>query len=145
MKGLSLPLRGFSKVWSKDLTWCMRFTWSTFFKNVPTLHLQYLHFRGWCVSTILTSPSDSSQKNFSFKMTTCDLGEWQWNMYNIIYETNRQSRFDAWYRMLGAGALGWPRGIVWWGRWEGGSGWGTRVHPWRIHVDVWQNQYNIVK
>ena len=28
--------------------------------------------------------------------------------------------------------------------WEGGSGWGTRVHPWWIHVDVWQNQYNIV-
>ena len=27
----------------------------------------------------------------------------------------------------------------------GGSGWGTRVHPWRIHVDVWQNQCNIVK
>ena len=26
-----------------------------------------------------------------------------------------------------------------------GSGWGTRVHPWRIHVDVWQNQYTIVK
>jgi len=24
----------------------------------------------------------------------------------IICETNRQSRFDAWYRMLGAGALG---------------------------------------
>ena len=21
-----------------------------------------------------------------------------WNIYNIIYETNRQSRFDAWYR-----------------------------------------------
>ena len=21
---------------------------------------------------------------------------------------------------------------------------GTRVHPWQIHVDVWQNQYNIV-
>ena len=28
------------------------------------------------------------------------------NMYNIIYEMNRQSRFDASYRMLGAGALG---------------------------------------
>ena len=28
---------------------------------------------------------------------------------------------------------------------EGGSRWGTRVHLWRIHVDVWQNQYNIVK
>ena len=25
----------------------------------------------------------------------------------------------------------------------GGSGWGTRVHPWWIHVDIWQNQYNI--
>ena len=22
------------------------------------------------------------------------------------------------------------------GRWEGGSGWGTRVHPCQIHVDV---------
>ena len=26
-----------------------------------------------------------------------------------------------------------------------GSGWGTRVHPWEIYVDVLQNQYNIVK
>ena len=25
----------------------------------------------------------------------------------------------------------------------GGSGWVTRVYLWRIHVDVWQNQYNI--
>ena len=28
---------------------------------------------------------------------------------------------------------------------EEGSGWGTRVYLWRIHVDIWQNQYNIVK
>ena len=27
----------------------------------------------------------------------------------------------------------------------GVSEWGTRVHRWQIHVDVWQNQYNIVK
>ena len=33
-------------------------------------------------------------------------------MYNIMYEMNRQSRFDARYWMLGAGALGWPRGRV---------------------------------
>ena len=26
-----------------------------------------------------------------------------------------------------------------------GSGWGTRVYLWRIHVDICQNQYNIVK
>ena len=24
------------------------------------------------------------------------------------------------------------------GRWEGGSRWGTQVHPWLIHVNVWQ-------
>ena len=29
------------------------------------------------------------------------------------------------------------------GRWA--SGLGTRVHTWQIHVDVWQNQYSIVK
>ena len=28
---------------------------------------------------------------------------------------------------------------------EGGSGWGSCVYPWQIHVDVWQNKYNIVK
>ena len=74
-----------------------------------------------------------------------DLGEWHWNMYNIIYEMSCQSRFDAQYWILGAGALGWPRGMVWGGRREDGSGWGTRVYLWKIHVDIWQNQYNIVK
>ena len=58
---------------------------------------------------------------------------------------SRQSRFDARYWMLGAGALGPPRGMVWGGRREGGSGWGTHVYLWQIHVDIWQNQYNIVK
>ena len=73
-----------------------------------------------------------------------DLGEWHWNMY-IIYETSRQSRFDARYWMLGAGALGWPRGMVQGGRREEGSGWGTHVYLWWIHFNIWQNQYNIVK
>ena len=41
-------------------------------------------------------------------------------------------------------ALRLPRRMVRGGRREGGSGWGTRVYPWRIHVDVLQNQYNIV-
>ena len=74
-----------------------------------------------------------------------DLGEWHWNMYNIIYETSHQSRFDIRYWMLGAGAVGRPRGMVWGGRREEGSGWGTRVYLWQIHFDIWQNQYNIVK
>ena len=46
-----------------------------------------------------------------------DLGEWNWNMYNIIYETNSQSKFDAWYWLLGAAALRQPRG------WYGEGGW----------------------
>ena len=65
-------------------------------------------------------------------------------MYNI-HEMSRQSRHDERYWMLGAGALGQPGGMVWGGRREEGSGWGTRVFLWRIHVDIWQNQYNIVK
>ena len=40
-----------------------------------------------------------------------DLGEWHWNMYIIICETDCQSRFEAWDRVLGTGALGWPRGM----------------------------------
>ena len=31
------------------------------------------------------------------------------------------------------------------GRREEGSGLGTHVYLWRIHVDIWQSQYNIVK
>ena len=52
---------------------------------------------------------------------------------------------DAGYWMLGAGALGRPRGSTWGGRREEGSGWGTHVYLWRIHFDIWQKQYSIVK
>ena len=42
-------------------------------------------------------------------------------------------------------------GLVHWDDPEGWYGEGSRrrvqdgEHPWQIHVDVWQNQYNIVK
>ena len=62
-----------------------------------------------------------------------------------MHEMSHQSRFDARYWMLGARVLGRPRGMVWGGRREEGSGWGTRVYLRRIHFDIWQNQYNIVK
>ena len=35
--------------------------------------------------------------------------------------------------------------MIWGERREEGSGWGTHVYLWRIHFDIWQNQYNIVK
>ena len=63
----------------------------------------------------------------------------------IIFFRKELSNFDARYWMLGAGALGLPRGMVWGGRREEGSGWGTHVYLWRIHFDIWQNQYNTVK
>ena len=66
-------------------------------------------------------------------------GRIAFNMYNIMYEMSRQSKFDARYWMLGAGALGRPRGRVWGRRREEGLGWGTRVYLWRIHYDIWQN------
>ena len=55
-----------------------------------------------------------------------------------MYEMSCQSRFDARYWMLGAGALGQPREMEWGGRREEGSRWGTHVYLWRIHFDIWQ-------
>ena len=51
--------------------------------------------------------------------------------------------------MQDTGSLGlvhWDDPEGWYGEESGrGSGWRTRIHLWRMHVDVWQNQYNIVK
>ena len=40
-----------------------------------------------------------------------------------------------------SGLMHWddPEGWDWGGRWEGGSGWGTHVHPRLIHMNVLQN------
>ena len=46
-------------------------------------------------------------------------------MYNIIYEMSHQSKFNAGYRMLGAGALGDPEG---WYREGGGRGFQDEEH-----------------
>ena len=50
-----------------------------------------------------------------------DLGEWHWNMYNIKYETSRQSRFNARYDTGCLGLVHWdnPEG---WYREGGGRG-----------------------
>ena len=41
--------------------------------------------------------------------------------------------------------VAWPWGMGWGGRWEGGPGWGTHVHPWLIHVNVWQKPLQYCK
>ena len=47
------------------------------------------------------------------------------------------------------GAQGWSTGMTlrdgMGGRWEGGSGWGTRVQLWLIHPDVWQKSLQYCK
>ena len=69
------------------------------------------------------------------------LGEWHWNMCIITFKTDRQSRLM--HETGCSGLVHWDDPEGWDG--EGGSERGTHAHPWRIHVNVWQSQYNIVK
>ena len=66
---------------------------------------------------------------------------------HVYYQVRNKSPVYIQYKIQDA--WGWYTGsiqeMIWGGRWEGGSGLGTHVHPWRIHVNVWQNQYSIVK
>ena len=48
-------------------------------------------------------------------------------------------------QVLGADTLGRPRGIGWGRRRERGSGRGTHVNPWLIHVNVWQKPLQYCK
>ena len=57
----------------------------------------------------------------------------------VLMKNQKISRFNAPYWMLGASALGRPKGMVCGGRREEGSGWGTYVYLWWIHFDIWQN------
>ena len=57
--------------------------------------------------------------------------------YHVRNELPVQVRARYW--MLGASALGRPRGMVWGGRREEGSGWETHVYLWQIHFDIWKN------
>ena len=48
-------------------------------------------------------------------------------------------------QVLGAGALGRPRGMGWGGTRERGLGWGTHVNRWLIHVNGWQKPLQYCK
>ena len=83
------------------------------------------------------SPSNEYSLLISFRMDWLDLLAVQGTLKNLLQHRSPK-RFDARYWMIGAGALGRPRGMEWGGRREEGSGWGTHVYLWRIHFDIWQ-------
>ena len=126
--------------------------WSKSERKTPIQYINaYMEFRKIVTMTLHVR----QQKRHRYKEQTfgvCgrrqgwdDLREEHWNMYITTCEIDRQSRFDTWDRVLRASALGWPWGMVWGGRQEGGPGWGTHVHPWLIHVSVWQKPLQYCK
>ena len=66
-------------------------------------------------------------------------------MKHVYYQVRNESPVYVRYRIQDA--WGWCTGMIQRDdmRWEWGSGLGTHVYPWLIHVTVWQNQYSIVK
>ena len=85
-----------------------------------------------------------------------NLTDWKMNLRKSPINQNKmKTRIISYVKQISSpgsmhdtgcsGLMHWDDPEGWYGgggRWEGGSGWGTRVYPWRIHVDVWQNQYN---
>ena len=67
------------------------------------------------------------------------LREQHWNKYTVKGEADYQPRLDAWDKC--SGLVHWEDPEGWDGEegGRGGSGWGTHVNPWLIHVNVWQN------
>ena len=88
------------------------------------------------------SPSNEYSGLISFRIDWHDLLAVQGTLKSLLqhHASNLDWRFVSY--MI---ALGQPRGMVQGGRRDRGSGWGTRVYMWWIHVDVRQNQHNIVK
>ena len=117
------------------------------FSNESALHIRWPNYSSF---TFNTSPSNEHPGLISFRMDWLDLLavqgtlkslflDWQLISYMILYMFQCHSPKSARYSMLGASALGQPRGLVWGGRRVEDSGWGTQSYLWRIHFDIWQN------
>ena len=72
---------------------------------------------------------------------------WEGNTETCILSSVKQITSPGW--MHETSAQGWSTGKSQrdgMGReWEGGSGWGTHVNPWLIHVNVWQTPLQYCK
>ena len=101
--------------------------------------VQYTTGEGWRNSSRKNKEAESKQKQHPVVDVTGD-GSKVWCYKEQYYqEWNRlPAQVGCMRWVLRTGALGRPKGMGWRGRWEGGSGWGTHVNPWLIHVNVWQ-------
>ena len=83
------------------------------------------------------------------RRTLCIEMFWENSIETSILSRVRQITSPGW--MHETSAQGWCTGKTqrngrgWRGRWEGGSGWGTHVNPWLIHVNVWQKPLQYCK
>ena len=72
---------------------------------------------------------------------------WENSIETSILSRVKQTTSPGW--MHETSAQGWCTGKTqrdgMGGRWEGGSGWGTHVNPWLIHVNVWQKPLQYCK
>ena len=72
---------------------------------------------------------------------------WENSIETCILSSVKQITSPGW--MHETSAQGWCTGKTqrdgMGGRWEGGSGWGTHVNPWLIHVNVWQKPLQYCK
>ena len=67
-----------------------------------------------------------------------------WSL-DIFIKVNILSKGTCLLRGLELSALP-HRPALWWaGMWKGGSGWGTHVNPWLIHINVWQKPLQYCK
>ena len=62
----------------------------------------------------------------------------------MIWENGIETCKLSYVKWIASPGLMHPRGMGWGRWWERDSGWGTHVHLWWIHVNVWQKTSTIL-
>ena len=87
------------------------------FSNESTLHMKWPKYWSFSFNII---PSKEIPGLISFRMDWLDLLAVQGTLKSLLQHHSSKAS------------------ILWGGRREEGSGWGTHVNLWRIHFDIWQ-------
>ena len=115
------------------------------FSNELVLHIRWL--KNWSFSFSISFSSDYSGM-ISFTIHWLNLLAVQGTLKSLL-QHHSSKVLPVQVRCMIQDARGWCTGMTQRDGMRreagGGSGWGTHVHPWQIHVNVWQNQYSIVK